>query len=133
MPRCSSLRCSTAASKIFFKRTQFQLHRPRSFILMREVPVGLRDCVGLEKVTVLPTRLQSARSGDVDAAIDVDPRHVDASRTKGARVIVPNRASRTSRVQMKPISARPSRRRSPLYRVFPLNQALGFGIVTDLT
>ena len=52
---------------------------------MREMPVGLGDCVGLEKVAVFEAGLEPARAWDVDAAIDVDPRDVDASRAEVAR------------------------------------------------
>src|ERR1700730_8121183 len=72
-------------SEFFLERAEFEFHRPRTRILVREMPVGLCDCVGLEKVAVLQTRLQSTRSRDVDATIHVDPGDVDASRTKVAR------------------------------------------------
>lgn len=67
------------------ERADFEFHRPRARILVREMPVGLCHCVGLEKVAVLQARLQSTSSRNVDATIHVDPRHVDASRTKAAR------------------------------------------------
>ena len=76
---------SSGRSEFLLERADFEFHRPRTRILVREMPVGLCDCVGLEKVTVLQTRLQSTRSRDVDAAIDVDPRNVNASWTKDAR------------------------------------------------
>src|SRR5260370_33124756 len=78
-------RDTSGRSEFFIERADFEFHRPRTRILVREMPVGLCDCVGLEKVAVLQTRLQSTRSRDVDATIHVDPRDVDASRTKVAR------------------------------------------------
>src|ERR1700733_8036968 len=66
-------------SEFLFEGTDFEFHCPCARILVREMPVGLGDRVGLEKVAVFQAGLQSTRTRDVDAAIDVDPRHVDTS------------------------------------------------------
>src|SRR6266851_4074876 len=68
--------------ELFFERTDFQLHRPSAPVLMREMPVGLCDGVRLEKVAVLQARLQSPRSRDIDAAVHIDPSHVDTLGTE---------------------------------------------------
>jgi hypothetical protein len=75
----------TRRSEFFLEGTDFELNSPCARILVREMPAGLCDRVGLEKVAVFQAGLQSTRPRDVDAAIDVDPRHVDTSRTKVAR------------------------------------------------
>jgi len=44
-------------SEFLLERTDFEFHGPRARILVREMPVGLCDCFGLEKVAVLQARL----------------------------------------------------------------------------
>src|SRR5579872_7359755 len=75
----------SARSELLLERTDFEFHRPSTRILMRQMPVRLRNRFRLEKVAVAQAGLQSARSWNVDTAIDVDPRHVDTPRTKVAR------------------------------------------------
>jgi hypothetical protein len=75
----------TRRSEFFVEGTDFEFHSPCARILVREMPVGLCDRLGLEKVAVFQAGLQSTRSWDVDAAIHVDPRHVNTSRTEVAR------------------------------------------------
>src|SRR5580658_1662032 len=72
-------------SEFLFERTHFEFHRPSARILVCQMPVGLCDRLGLEKVAVVQGRLQSTRTRDVDTAVDVDPRDVDASRTQVSR------------------------------------------------
>src|SRR5579862_4402962 len=76
---------ASTRSEFLLERTDFEFHRPRARILMRKMPVGLRDRLGLKKVAVAQARLQSARPWNIDTAIDVDPRHVNTPRTKIAR------------------------------------------------
>ena len=68
-----------ARSEFLLERADFEFHRPCTRILVYEMPVGLCNRLGLEKVAVLQTRLQSTRTGDIDTAVDVDPHDVDAS------------------------------------------------------
>lgn len=43
-------------SEFLLEGTDFEFHSPRARILVREMPEGLCDCVGLEKVCVLQAR-----------------------------------------------------------------------------
>src|ERR1700678_426096 len=83
-PRTWSYR-SRRRSESFLEGADFEFHRPRARILVREMPVGLCDRLGFEKVAVFQARLQSARTRDVDAAIHVDPGYVNAFGAEVAR------------------------------------------------
>src|SRR5262249_16846000 len=75
---------SRGPSEFLLEGTDLEFHGPRARILMRQMPVGLGDRLGLEKVALCQARLESPRPRDVDAPVHVDPRHVDPLRTEVA-------------------------------------------------
>src|SRR5208282_6051697 len=81
----SPLRVSTPhlGLELLLEGAHLEFYRPRAAMLMGQVPVGLRDRVGIEHV--FTGIVADLAPGNVDGAVDVDPRHVDALGTEVAR------------------------------------------------
>src|ERR1700722_13058759 len=69
--------------ELLLEGADFELHRPRARILMREVPVSLRNRLGLEEIAVLQRRLAPASARYIDTAVNVNPGDMD---TLGAEI-----------------------------------------------
>ena len=53
----ADLKMPVSESEFLLEGTDFEFHCPRARILVREMPVGLRDRLGFEKIAVFQARL----------------------------------------------------------------------------
>src|SRR5215469_3669869 len=59
--------------ELFHERAQFKFHRPGTAILMRQMPVRIRDCVGLQQVLVFKMGITPPHAWNINAAVDIYP------------------------------------------------------------
>src|SRR5216684_7243152 len=83
--KLSGRQTSVRASEFFLEGTDVEFLRPRTRVLVREMPVGLGNRVRLEHVFVLDIGEALADEGRVDSAVDIDVGDMDSLRPQVAR------------------------------------------------
>src|SRR5271155_445921 len=71
--------------ELFLKRTHVDVERPGTGVLVRDVPVRVRDCGWLEKVLFFELGETRSDGWHIDGPIDVDPCNVNSLGSKVAR------------------------------------------------
>src|SRR5713101_3022468 len=83
--KLSGRQTSVRALEFFLEGTDVEFLRPRTRVLVREVPVGLGNRVRLEHVFVLDIGEALADEGRVDRAVDIDVGDMDSLRSQVPR------------------------------------------------
>src|SRR6266852_7948116 len=83
--KLSGWQTSVRASEFFLEGTDVEFLRPRTRVLVREMPVGLGNRVRLEHVFVLDIGEALADEGRVDRPVDIDVGDMDSLRPQVAR------------------------------------------------